>query len=202
MTQSLTRHDRRKDRTRKQIQDAMLDLILTQGYEELVIQQIADLADVGRGTFYFHFDSKEDLLWSIVEDRFPLQADYAASLFEGDLPDQPEFYCYVNRFRQFEKNRTVFLAVFGSKGSQAAASRVQQILVGQTVQEIKKFRLYQEIHPAAEIAAQIVVGLMISLATWWLETSSLDTAVQMAKILYQTLHHREPPGGSWQEGNV
>lgn len=180
----------------------MLDLILAQGYEEIVIQQIADLADVGRGTFYFHFDSKEDLLWSIVEDRFPLQADYAASLFAGELPDQPEFYCFVNRFRQFEKHKTVFLAVFGSNGSQAAASRVQQTLVEQIAQENQQYHLYQEINPSAEIAAQIVVGLLTSLATWWLETSAQKNAVQMATILYQTLHHREPPGGTWQEGNV
>jgi len=39
---------------------------------------------------------------------------------------------------------------------------------------------------------------MINLAVWWLEKPASLSAVQMGEILYQTLHHQEPPGGTWQ----
>jgi AcrR family transcriptional regulator len=108
-----TRHDRRRDRTRSHLQDALIDLVLERGIEEIVIQDITDRADVGRGTFYFHFESKEDVLWSIVQDRFPLPDKNGAGLLDAEM-DQPEYYQYVNRFRHYEKNKEVFLAIMGT----------------------------------------------------------------------------------------
>ena len=194
-----TRHDRRKDRTRSHLQEAIIDLVLERGYEEIVIQDITDRADVGRGTFYFHFESKEDLLWSIVEDRFPLQEKNTASLFDAGM-DQPEYYQYVNRFRHYEKNKAVFLAIMGSNGSMSIASRVNQSLVAETIREMEAYDLFGEVGQPVEVTAQIVVSLTASLAIWWLENSFPYTSMQMAGILYQTLHHREPPGGIWQGG--
>jgi AcrR family transcriptional regulator len=65
----LDRHQRRKQRTRHRLQEAMLALVLEKGVEDITIQEITDRADLGRGTFYFHFDDKDDLLWSIIEDK-------------------------------------------------------------------------------------------------------------------------------------
>ena len=199
-TPGTTRHDRRRDRTRSQLQDAMLDLVLARGYDAVVVQEIVDRADVGRGTFYFHFDHKEDVLWSIVEDRFPIRNHAAADVFDSAMPDQAEYYQYVNRFRQFEKNKPVILAVLGSRSSQAVASRVHHLLVEEVIREMEMFPLYQDLGQPAEITAQIVVGLTVRLAVWWLENNEPYTAMQMGVLLYQTLHHREPPAGVWEEG--
>lgn len=197
MHEPLTRHDRRRERTRKQLQDALLGLLLERSFEALVVQEISDAADVGRGTFYFHFDSKEEVLWSIVEERFPFAQGQAASLFKDGLPAQPEFYLYVNRFKEFEKFKTVFLAVLGRNGSQAVSSRVRDALAAELVREMENYPLYRGFGQPVDISAQIVTGLMLHLAVWWLENPNHLTAVQMGGILYQTLHHQEAPGGSW-----
>ncbi len=199
MTQDMqTRHDRRRDRTRSLLQEALLDLVLERGFEEIVVQEITDRADVGRGTFYFHFDSKEDLLWSVVEDRFPFKDSPAEGLLDGGIPDQPEYYHLVSRSRQFEKNKTVFLAVFGPHGSPLAASRVRELLAEETLQEIWTNHLYGGVGQPDQVTAQIVVGLTLSLVVWWLENDIPYTPMQIGGILYRTLLHREPPGGTWQ----
>lgn len=194
---SATRHTRRRDRTRSQLQDAMLEMLIEHGYDAIVVQQITDRADVGRGTFYFHFDDKEDVLWSIVEDRFPVQSLAAE---EAGEPGQTEFDRYVNRFRAYEKNKPVFLAVLGSRASQAVASRVHQLLAEEIIHEMEALQFYHDLDQPAEITAQIVVGLTVRLAVWWLENNKPYTAMQMGVLLYQTLHHREPPAGIWEEG--
>lgn len=194
---STTRHTRRRDRTRSQLQDAMLEMLIEHGYDAIVVQQITDRADVGRGTFYFHFDDKEDVLWSIVEDRFPVQSLAAE---EAGEPGQTEFDRYVNRFRAYEKNKPVFLAVLGSRASQAVASRVHQLLAEEIIHEMEALQFYHDLDQPAEITAQIVVGLTVRLAVWWLENNKPYTAMQMGVLLYQTLHHREPPAGIWEEG--
>src|SRR5213083_3229079 len=60
--------DRRVQRTRKLLQDALVSLIMEKGYEAATVQDIIDRANVGRATFYAHFADKETLLSSRLED--------------------------------------------------------------------------------------------------------------------------------------
>lgn len=54
--------DRRVQKTRKLLSDALVALILEKGYDEVSIQDIIDRANVGRSTFYSHYENKEQLL--------------------------------------------------------------------------------------------------------------------------------------------
>ena len=61
------RLDRRVGRTRALLHQALMSLIQERGFEALSVQDIIDRANVGRATFYAHFDNKEDLLASGIE---------------------------------------------------------------------------------------------------------------------------------------
>jgi len=54
--------DRRVQATREGLLDALFALMAERGYERLTIQNLLDRADVGRATFYAHFESKDELL--------------------------------------------------------------------------------------------------------------------------------------------
>jgi len=54
--------DRRTQKTKKFLAEALRELILEKGYDALTIQDIIDRANVGRSTFYAHYESKEQLL--------------------------------------------------------------------------------------------------------------------------------------------
>ena len=54
--------DRRITKTRNAIYKAFLQLLNKKDYEAITVQEIIDLADVGRSTFYSHYESKELLL--------------------------------------------------------------------------------------------------------------------------------------------
>src|SRR5688572_21995012 len=59
--------DRRVQKTRKLLQDALVELVAEKGYEAVTIREILDRANVGRSTFYAHFQDKDQLLHSILE---------------------------------------------------------------------------------------------------------------------------------------
>src|SRR5215218_9787371 len=59
--------DRRIQRTRQLLLDALSALILEKGYEAMTVQDVIDRANIGRSTFYVHFQDKEDLLLKGVE---------------------------------------------------------------------------------------------------------------------------------------
>src|SRR5690349_21251623 len=62
------RADRRVQRTRRLLHEALLSLIHEKRYEVITVQEILDRADIGRSTFYMHFKDKDELLFSGLEN--------------------------------------------------------------------------------------------------------------------------------------
>jgi AcrR family transcriptional regulator len=62
--------DRRARRTRRLLQDALLQLLRDAPLSKVTISQIAGRADVSRQAFYLHYSSKEELLLSHIDDVF------------------------------------------------------------------------------------------------------------------------------------
>jgi AcrR family transcriptional regulator len=63
-----TRSDRRRARTKQKLTDAARALIAEKGVAGLRISEITERADVALGSFYNHFESKEDLVAEVVAD--------------------------------------------------------------------------------------------------------------------------------------
>ncbi|MDH6124598.1 TetR/AcrR family transcriptional regulator [Kitasatospora sp. GP82] len=75
------RRERNKQRIRERVYQAALELFAEQGYDATSVDAIAERADVARGTFFNHFQRKEDLITEWGERR---RARLKAEL-EGDV---------------------------------------------------------------------------------------------------------------------
>ena len=62
--------DRRVAKTRKSIMQAFYVLLDKKKYCEITIQDIIDKADIGRSTFYAHFETKDELLHTMCKELF------------------------------------------------------------------------------------------------------------------------------------
>lgn len=76
--------DRRIRKTKKEIENALMELVEQQDFEQISVTDIADKADISRRTFYQHYVDKYDLLAKLEEG---LVKDYLVILGNIDLEE-------------------------------------------------------------------------------------------------------------------
>jgi AcrR family transcriptional regulator len=81
--QGRTLRDRKRERTRKALVDAAVELFERDGYEATTVADIAAAADVGARTFFSYFATKEEVLFPESDTRVRA----AVVAIEGRKPD-------------------------------------------------------------------------------------------------------------------
>ncbi len=102
-----------REETRKALLDSARNLFEQDGYAETSVQAITDSAKLTKGAFYYHFESKEDLL-RLIHDEFIEQLLAATSKVLANIDDPAEqLRCLIremiNAVDQFKSHISVFL---------------------------------------------------------------------------------------------
>lgn len=62
------RIQRRADRTREKLKEAALDIFSEKSVYAVTVEEITEKADLGKGTLYQHFEDKEQIVVTLVEE--------------------------------------------------------------------------------------------------------------------------------------
>jgi AcrR family transcriptional regulator len=96
----------RRRSTRQSILQAAAKLFRNQGYDQTSVDQIVESADVAKGTFYQHFQTKIDVALAIVEaERAELFTEIESQLAAGADALQLAAKTYQEMALWFEANR-------------------------------------------------------------------------------------------------
>jgi AcrR family transcriptional regulator len=182
------KRDRRVERTQQLIRGALLSLIREKGFEALTVQEIIDRANVGRATFYAHFDNKDDLLASGFEDlRASLTARQREAFSRGRTLEDRVFGFSEEVFAHTHEYREVFRAMVG-KRSGAAVQRLLHKLLVDLIRGDVKGTVERKEHKTVPVEAlvQFIAGGLFGLLMWWLDGKT-RLSVTEVNALFRTL---------------
>ena len=162
--------DRRVERTQRLLREALLSLIPERGYEALSVQDIIDRANVGRATFYAHFDNKEDLLLSGLEGlRAALKELQRQAHSEGGPPDRRLFAFSRELFAHTDAHRHIFWAMVGDQSVGLLQEAFRRILVDLIREDVKAMLPRKASAASTEPIVRFAASGLFGLLMWWLD---------------------------------
>jgi AcrR family transcriptional regulator len=188
-------YDRRVQRTRGLLHEALASLIHEKPYDGIVVKEILARANVGRSTFYAHFRDKEDLLESSIRDV--LDEGKALSASAGKKFEDQFLERTLHLFEHVERHRVA------TKGPSAAR---RQALVHEHLREelVRSMTEDLESGPAAQregqrivphvLIAQFVASTFLVVLHWWFE-SNPSLSAREANDLFAALAKPALPVG-------
>ncbi len=113
--------DRRQRKTREAIFKAFTSLLSKKSFNRITVGEILELADIGRATFYAHFETKDYLLKAFCEELFCHIFDTEhhtgrdhRHIFDCEGSDS----VILHLFQHFQKNDNNILALLSSENNE------------------------------------------------------------------------------------
>ncbi|WP_165423324.1 TetR/AcrR family transcriptional regulator [Ktedonosporobacter rubrisoli] len=176
--------DRRIQRTRQMLSEALFDLIAERGYDAVTVQDIAERANVGRATFYLHYRDKEELLAAILEDFVNGLVAYI------DGTDFSSFQTMnIMVFKYVEQHQAIYRALLGEGGPPIIAIRMRNIIARLIERYILTPFLSEETtNVDVELVANYQAGALLAMVSWWLDHKLTPTAEEMGDLFWRLIN--------------
>ncbi|HWP64483.1 MAG TPA: TetR/AcrR family transcriptional regulator [Candidatus Limnocylindria bacterium] len=185
------RFERRKQRTRREILSAAEKVLAEKGLHQVKIADIAEAADIGVGTVYLHFQTKEALTEAVVEDTVRRLKDTIDRARAGAASVVEQVRLSTQALCRFaEENRAVFRVVFGPGGAYHDVVRRAQALFAADIERTLAEGVAEGVFRVATtpaIAAQALVGMSTQLVAWWAGQDTVSIGEVEATIIDLTL---------------
>lgn len=173
--------DLRVRRTRKMIQEAMLELTVEKGFPNITVQDIADRAMVNRSTFYRHYLDKDDLLVQYMDEVTALttEDDIAADKLRPGEKETPSGL--IKLLRHIEQHSAFYRVMLSANGHPVVTDRLRRnaedrfryLLTRPGIQPVIK-------NSPLDMRLTYISCAGIGAILWWVENNIPCTAEELA----------------------
>lgn len=110
--QNLSRRERERARHRQEILDAACEVFSEKGYRKTTIADISERAEFSIASLYKHFESKEDIYHSLIEDYLQMYHSALESTVEGIDSPLAQIRACVDKTLEMVAEHKVFMDFF------------------------------------------------------------------------------------------
>jgi AcrR family transcriptional regulator len=178
-----TIEDRRVQKTRKALHEALISLMMQKKYEWIAVQDILDRANVGRSTFYFHYHDKDELLLDGLNNLWDMLRQEQTAARSKTRKEEAVIGFSLAWFRHTYGHKDVFKLMVGSKAWEIVRARMEEMLIQLIKDQARP--LYKKRSSSGnsfELFAYFLGSGFLSVMTWWLSQKNPATPEQIDSV--------------------
>lgn len=176
--------DRRVEKTKVAIYQALSELLNRKRYPNITIQEIIDRANVGRTTFYSHFSTKDDLLYSCIENVF--ESFNAHLMNDASQAHETHLIPVAELFEHIQENSRMVKGILALEGGELLSEKLKNYWSV----KIEPYLLLQipngkEPRVPIPILTNYITSTVFELLRWWMKSGMSYTPQQMEQYLFE-----------------
>lgn len=179
--------DRRQRKTRRAIFEALIALLEQKDFEHITVEQILEKADVGRATFYTHFETKEYLLKELCEDLFchlfdavDAQDSHHHHIFCCDAPDA----VFLHLFEHLKNNDNQLMTLLCGRNNEVFLRYFQNGLRRVVYSQLPLFAERKDTRLPEELWVRHICACFVETVRWWVENKVQASPKEVCLCFY------------------
>lgn len=174
--------DRRQKKTRAAVFTAFSTLLAEKNYSKITVQEIIDTANVGRTTFYAHFETKDDLLKALCENLFShiissaLDCTHTHGLY-SDKNAPESVFCHLLQHLQEDENN--ILELLSCESSEVFLryfkDSLNELIQTQFVNQNRK----NNMDIPQDFLINHISGSFVDMVLWWIKGQMKQTPEEL-----------------------
>ena len=174
--------DRRQQKTRAAIFSAFSSLLAEKSYSKITVQEIIDKANVGRTTFYAHFETKDDLLKELCEELFghiiisAVDATHTHGLYSNSNAPESVFCHLLQHLQENDKN---IIALLSCESSEIFLRYFKDSLNELVKNQFVSQNRTTNINIPEDFLINHISGSFVDMALWWIKGKMKQTPAEL-----------------------
>ncbi len=177
--------DRRQKKTREAIFQAFARLLSEKNYNQISVQEIIDTADIGRTTFYAHFETKDFLLKELCEELFNHIIDTAMGLPHGHY----HYSCgnakdsvFLHLLRHLQENDRNVLGLLSSQNNEIFLRYFKSNLKNLIITQYADKGMLKNSKLPEDYLVNHISSSFVETVDWWISRKMKETPEEITEM--------------------
>ena len=182
--------DRRQRKTREAIFNALITLLSEKDYGQITVGEIIDRADIGRATFYAHFETKDFLLKALCEELFCHIFDAASNqhcehrhIFDCDAPDS----VFLHLFQHLQKNDNKILELLSGQNNEVFLHYFKSNLRKLVASQLQLFEGRKAAGLPEDFWINHIAATFVETVSWWIHNGMKEPPETITEYFYMAV---------------
>lgn len=181
--------DRRQRKTREAIFSAFTKLLSDKKFAQITVNDIIEEADIGRATFYAHFETKDFLLKELCEELFCHLFDSMNDshshrhIFSCDAPDS----VYLHLLMHLSKNDNHILDLLSCTNNELFLSYFKENLKKLTESQLSLFEDHKNPKLPHDFWVNHISSTFVETIRWWIQGGMKEPPQTIAEYFYMAV---------------
>ena len=100
------------ERRKQELLQIAYRMFISRGYENTSVDEIIEKAQIAKGTYYYYFPSKEQMLEDVIEMMIESEAEMARQIIETDIPVPQKIVGILTSLKPVDAEQPIKEALF------------------------------------------------------------------------------------------